>query len=128
MSTDKGAEAYPGYPQQAPPAAYGSPAYGQPAAPAYGQPAYGAPAYPPQSQPGYPPQQPGYPPQSQPGYPPQSQPGYPPQQGYPPSPYGQSPAPGQYYPQATPQPQVIIHQQAAQPHKKDSKGDDLCFG
>lgn len=83
MSTEKGAEAYPGYPQQAPPAAYGAPAYGQPAygQPAYGQPAYGAPAYPPQ-QPGYPPQQPGYPAQ------PYGQPGYPPQQPY-----------GQPYPQ-----------------------------
>ncbi|KAI9236108.1 hypothetical protein MVEG_03185 [Podila verticillata NRRL 6337] len=110
MSTEKGAEAYPGYPQQAPPAAYGAPAYGQPAygQPAYGQPAYGAPAYPPQ-QPGYPPQQPGYSPQ------PYGQPGYPPQQPY-----------GQPYPQASPQ--IIIHQQAAPTHHKDSKSDDLCFG
>ncbi|KAF9327419.1 hypothetical protein BG006_009271, partial [Podila minutissima] len=110
MSAEKGAEAYPGYPQQAPPAAYGAPAYGQPA---YGQPApapYGAPAYPPQ-QPGYPPQQPGYPPQQAYG-----QPAYPPQQPY-----------GAPYPQATPQPQVIINQQAPH-HHKDSKSDDLCFG
>ncbi|KAG0096588.1 hypothetical protein BGZ93_004316 [Podila epicladia] len=48
MSTEKGAEAYPGYPQQAPPAAYGAPAYGQPAYPPQQQP-YGSPY--PQAQP-----------------------------------------------------------------------------
>ncbi|KAI1304665.1 hypothetical protein EDD11_005065 [Mortierella claussenii] len=87
---------------------YTSPAPQYPQQAAYGQPAYGQPAY-------------GQAASYQPGYPPQ-------QYGAPQPAYGQQPYPASpgYYGQPSPQPQIIIHQQA--PQQQSNKNDDLCFG